>query len=133
MAAPPPLYHPAIAVDEDDDVAVPPGGGGAHFVDRGDEGCSRKASEEKVVERPRTAALDRFVDAFTRRQAAKERPPPVPGVPVAAAVPPGGGGAHFAVRGDEGCLRRGSEEEVAEGSCTVALDHEAVQTWIYPS
>ncbi|XP_037421788.1 DEAD-box ATP-dependent RNA helicase FANCM-like isoform X1 [Triticum dicoccoides] len=124
-----PLPAPSVPVE----VAVPPGGGGAHFVDRGDEGCSRKASEEKVVERPRTAALDRFVDAFTRRQAAKERPPPVPGVPVAAAVPPGGGGAHFAVRGDEGCLRRGSEEEVAEGSCTVALDHEAVQTWIYPT
>jgi fanconi anemia group M protein len=112
---------------------VPSGGGGAHFVDRGDEGCSRKASEEKVVERPRTAALDRFVDAFTKRQAAKERPSPAPAVPVAAAVPPGGVGAHFAVRRDEGCLRGGSEEEAAEGSCTVALDHEAVQTWIYPS
>ncbi|XP_044980617.1 DEAD-box ATP-dependent RNA helicase FANCM isoform X2 [Hordeum vulgare subsp. vulgare] len=106
---------------------------GAHFMVRSDEGCSRKASEEKVVEGPRTAALDRFIDAFTRRQATKERPPPAPSVPVAAAVPPGDGGTHFAAHGDVGCLRRGSQEEVTEGSCTVALDHEAVQTWIYPT
>jgi Fanconi anemia group M protein len=52
---------------------------------------------------------------------------------VAAAVPPASRGGRFAARPDEGCSRGAGREEVAEGACAVALDHEAVQTWVYPS
>jgi hypothetical protein len=61
----------------------------------------------------------------------KERPPPAPAGPVAAAAAPASGGGRFAARAEEGCSRRAGEQETVE--CSVALDKEAVQTWIYPS
>jgi len=79
------------------------------------EGCSRQAAE-KAVE-------DRFVESFTRRQREKER---------AAPAAPAGGQKRPAARTKKGCSRR-ANVEVELDPCAVALDHEAVQTWIYPS
>ncbi|CAM0874689.1 unnamed protein product [Alopecurus aequalis] len=81
----------------------------------------------------RQSTLDRFVDSFTKRQAAKDKTTPAPAAPVVAAVPPASRGGHSGVRADEGCSWRVGEEDVAEGACAVALDHEAAQTWIYPT
>ena len=78
----------------------------------------------------RQSTLDRFVDAFTKRQAAKDMPSPAPVPPV---VAPASRGGRSGVRSDEGCSRRAGEEETVERDCAVALDHEAAQTWIYPS
>ncbi|RLM58379.1 uncharacterized protein C2845_PM18G02260 [Panicum miliaceum] len=79
------------------------------------EGCSRQAAE-KAVE-------DRFVESFTRRQREKER---------AAPAAPAGGRKRPAARTKKGCSRR-ANVEVELAPCAVALDHEAVQTWIYPT
>ncbi|RCV37375.1 hypothetical protein SETIT_8G057700v2, partial [Setaria italica] len=96
--------------------AVEPGGGG---VGRpgvlAGEGSSRQAGD-KAVE-------DRFVESFTRRQREKER-----AVPAA----PAGGRKRPAARANKGCPRR-ANVEVELDSCAVALDLEAVQTWIYPT
>ncbi|WVZ53855.1 hypothetical protein U9M48_004750 [Paspalum notatum var. saurae] len=89
---------------------------------RAGEGCSRQA-DEKAVE-------DRFVESFTRRQREKERA--APAVPVAPARGRGRGRGRPASRAGKGSSRR-ANVEVEFGPCAVALDHEAVQTWIYPS
>lgn len=81
------------------------------------EGSSRQAGD-KAVE-------DRFVESFTRRQREKERSAP-------AAVAPAGGRKRPAARANKGCPRR-ANVEVELDPCAVALDLEAVQTWIYPS
>ncbi|OEL13230.1 Fanconi anemia group M protein [Dichanthelium oligosanthes] len=104
--APPP---PAAA-------AVEPGGGGVGRPGAGaSEGCSRQAGE-KAVE-------DRFLESFTRRQREKEG---------AAPAAPAGGRKRPAARASKGCPRR-TNVEVELDPCAVALDHEAVQTWIYPT
>ncbi|XP_051179872.1 DEAD-box ATP-dependent RNA helicase FANCM isoform X1 [Lolium perenne] len=156
MAAPPPPYAPAVAVDDDED----DGFDWEAAVREIDSACALASASTPAVSNPapprqpspypppgpapsaaapfshgpsRQSTLDRFVDSFTKRQLAKERPPPAPVVPVAAAVPPASRAGRFAARPDEGCSRSAGREEVAEGACAVALDHEAVQTWIYPT
>ncbi|KAM0842711.1 hypothetical protein ACQ4PT_058168 [Festuca glaucescens] len=165
MAAPPPPYAPAVAVDDDED----DGFDWEAAVREIDSACSLASASTAAISNPappppprqpsayppsgpapapsaaapffhgpsaggaRQSTLDRFVDSFTKRQAAKEWPPPAPVVPVAAAVPPASRGGRFTARPDEGCSRSAGGEEIAEGACAVALDHEAVQTWIYPT
>ena len=81
----------------------------------------------------RQATIDRFLVSFTNRQAEKGLPTPALVAPAVADVAPAGRGGRAGVRADEGCSRRAGEEENAEVACAVALDHEAAQTWIYPS
>uniref|UniRef100_J3N6H0 Fanconi anemia group M protein n=1 Tax=Oryza brachyantha TaxID=4533 RepID=J3N6H0_ORYBR len=84
------------------------------------------------VDSQEAATLDRFTDAFTRRRTAKERGPPVPAAPPAAA-PVASSGAARGRPGDpvgEGCS---PDEEINLKPCAVAVDHEAVQTWVYPT
>nr|CAB3491106.1 unnamed protein product [Digitaria exilis] len=99
---------PAAGVEPSGGDAGRPGG-------RAGEGCSRQA-DEKAVE-------DRFVESFTRRQREKETAAP----PAATA----GGRKRPAARARKGCTPR-ANVEVELDPCAVALDHEAVQTWIYP-
>nr|CAB3489337.1 unnamed protein product [Digitaria exilis] len=94
----------------------PSGGGAGRPGGRVGEGCSRQAVE-KAVE-------DRFVETFTRRQREKETAAP----PAAMA----GGQKRPAARASKGCTRR-ANVEVELDPCAVALDLEAVQTWIYPT
>ena len=114
-------------------VGVEPGGGGGVGRPgvRAGEGCSRQA-DEKAVE-------DRFVESFTRRQREKER------AAAEVALAPAGGRGHPAARAGKGCSGRGRGKRAGNGCsrrpnveveydpCAVALDHEAVKTWIYPS
>ncbi|KAF8730979.1 hypothetical protein HU200_016855 [Digitaria exilis] len=100
---------PAAGVEPSGGDAGRPGG-------RAGEGCSRQA-DEKAVE-------DRFVESFTRRQREKETAAP----PAATA----GGRKRPAARARKGCTPR-ANVEVELDPCAVALDHEAVQTWIYPT
>ncbi|KAL6870796.1 hypothetical protein ACP4OV_014644 [Aristida adscensionis] len=97
---------------------APPGGGPAR----------PRPAEEKAVE-------DRFVESFTRRQQEKERaapqPPPPRPPPAAAAAPPARGRGRPGFRAGKASARR-VVREVTYDPCAVALDHEAVQTWIYP-
>jgi len=117
-------------------VGVDPGGGGGRVERpgvRAGEGSSRQAGE-KAVE-------DRFVESFTRRQREKERA----AAEVAPAPAPAGGRGRPAARAGKGCSGRGRGKragkgcsrrpnvEVDYGPCAIALDHEAVKTWIYPS
>ncbi|KAL6658464.1 hypothetical protein ACP70R_004050 [Stipagrostis hirtigluma subsp. patula] len=95
-------------------VGVAPAGAGV----RAGEGCSRPADENAVA--------DRFVELFTRREQEKARAAP----PVA--VAPAGGRQRPGGRTGKGCSRR-AVQEVTYEPCAVALDHEAVQTWIYPT
>ncbi|CAO2148005.1 unnamed protein product [Urochloa humidicola] len=94
-------------------------GPGVGSVGRPGEGCSRQA-EERAVE-------DRFMESFTRRQREKER-----AAPAAAAAAPAGGRKRAAPHAKKGCLRR-ANVDVDFDPCAVALDHEAVKTWIYPT
>ncbi|CAL4989159.1 unnamed protein product [Urochloa decumbens] len=109
---PAPAPPPATAAG----VGTNGGGVGRPGVGAG-EGCSRQAGE-KAVE-------DRFMESFTRRQREKERAAP-------AAAAPAGGRKRPAARASKGCPPR-ANVEVEFDPCTVALDHEAVQTWIYPT
>ncbi|KAG0529043.1 hypothetical protein BDA96_05G064400 [Sorghum bicolor] len=117
-------------------VGVDPGGGGGRVERpgvRAGEGSSRQAGE-KAVE-------DRFVESFTRRQREKERA----AAEVAPAPAPAGGRGRPAARAGKGCSGRGRGKragkgcsrrpnvEVDYGPCAIALDHEAVKTWIYPT
>uniref|UniRef100_A0ACD5W8L3 Uncharacterized protein n=1 Tax=Avena sativa TaxID=4498 RepID=A0ACD5W8L3_AVESA len=160
MAALPPAYAPAVAVDDDEDdgfdweaavreidsacalastasvsnPAPPPRQPSAYPPSAPAPSAAAPFFHGPSAGGARQSTLDRFVDSFTKRQAAKDRPPPAPVVPVVVAVAPASGGGRFAVRYEEGCSRRaGDEDAVVEGACAVALDHEAVQTWIYPS
>ncbi|WVZ53853.1 hypothetical protein U9M48_004741, partial [Paspalum notatum var. saurae] len=117
--APAPATAPAGA-----GVGLEPGSCGAGRPgSRSGEGCSRQQADEKAVE-------DRFVESFTRRQREKERA--APAVPVAPAGGRGRGRGRPASRAGKGSSRR-ANVEVEFGPCAVALDHEAVQTWIYPT
>uniref|UniRef100_A0A0D9XPP0 Helicase C-terminal domain-containing protein n=1 Tax=Leersia perrieri TaxID=77586 RepID=A0A0D9XPP0_9ORYZ len=105
----------------------------------------------------RQSTLYRFVDSFTRRQMANERPIPVPAAAPSAAAPmpvpvaPSGGWGRPGDRAGEGCSSvppsgswGGPSDRAGEGCsgrvdeyepkpCAVDLDHEAVLTWIYPT
>ncbi|TVU26154.1 hypothetical protein EJB05_28690, partial [Eragrostis curvula] len=95
-------------------------GGSGHRGARAGEGCSRPASE-KVLE-------DRFMESFSlRREKEKAASAPAPVV-----TPARGRGRCPRGRAGKGGPRR-VVEEVSYGPCAVALDHEAVQTWIYPT
>ncbi|CAD6254520.1 unnamed protein product [Miscanthus lutarioriparius] len=99
---------------------------------RAGEGCSRQADESKAVG-------DRFIESFTRRQREKER------AAAEVALAPAGGRGHPAARAGKGCSGRGRGKRAGNGCsrrpnveveydpCAVALDHEAVKTWIYPT
>ncbi|KAL5204525.1 hypothetical protein ABZP36_009396 [Zizania latifolia] len=160
MAAPPPPY-PAIVVDDDDDDGFD-WDAAVREIDRRCALASASADtaavpdsarppEPSVAVQPRPApsgtapfpmapapdarqsTLDRFVDSFTRRQMAKERAPPVAAPqPAGGPLAPRGARGRPGVRAGEGCSR-GADEEIVVNPCAVALDHEAVQTWIYPT
>lgn len=133
--------RPASAQVAAGGVGVEPGGGGVGPPgDRAGEGCSRQANE-KAVE-------DRFVESFTRRQREKESAAPeVAWAPAGGqGRPAAGAGKGCSGRGNragKGCSGRGNRAgkgctrqanlEVEYSPCTVALDHEAVKTWTYPS
>ncbi|KAF0902518.1 hypothetical protein E2562_017916 [Oryza meyeriana var. granulata] len=147
MAAPP--HHPAVVIDDDDDFDWE---AAVREIDRRCAVASASAASDSdtppepsaaAASRPdpsvtasapfprapaagaRQSTLDRFVESFTRRQMAKEWGSPVPAPPPAAmAVPPSGARWRPGDRASEGCSHM---------PCAVALDHEAVQTWIYPT
>ncbi|KAG8091133.1 hypothetical protein GUJ93_ZPchr0011g28079 [Zizania palustris] len=160
MAAPPPPY-PAIIVDDEDDDGFD-WDAAVCEIDRRCAVASASADTVAVTDsarppepsaavqpRPapsgtapfpmapapgaRQSTLDRFVDSFTRRQMAKERAPPVPAPrPTAGPLAPRGARGRSGVRASDGCSRV-ADEEIVVNPCAVALDHEAVQTWIYPT
>lgn len=94
-----------------------PAGGGGHPGSRAGEGCSRQASVNGLE--------DRFMASFSLRREEKA-------VPAAAAPAPTGGRGRPRARAGKG-RSRPVVQEVSYDPCAVALDQEAVQTWIYPS
>jgi fanconi anemia group M protein len=96
-------------------VATPAGGSG-HPGARVGEGCSQQAGKNGLE--------DRFMESFSLRREEKAVQAPVPA--------PAGGRERPQVRAGKGCSRP-VVEEVSYDPCAVALDYEAVQTWIYPS
>jgi fanconi anemia group M protein len=91
-------------------------GGSGHPGACAGEGCSRQAGKNGLE--------DRFMESFSLRREEKAAPAPV--------AAPAGGQRRPQVRAGKGCSRP-VVEEVSYDPCAVALDYEAVQTWIYPS
>jgi fanconi anemia group M protein len=109
------FISPCASVQWDREMPAPAGGSG-HPGARAGEGCSRQAGKNGLE--------DRFMESFSLRREEKAAPAPVAAL--------AGGQRRPQVRAGKGCSRP-VVEEVSYDPCAVALDYEAVQTWIYPS